>query len=78
MLIYTQIYMERNDISTITVTRKGENNVYVKAIEIEWLRYLGFSEKEIDSGVIKLIVKADFAENKKVPFIGIGKAKDQK
>lgn len=70
--------MDRNDIQTVTITRKGENNVYVKAIEVEWLRYLGFTEKEIDSGEIKLVVKADFAEHKKVPFIGIGKAQVQK
>lgn len=68
--------MERNDVSTITVSKKGEQ-VYMKAIEVEWLRYLGFSEKEIDSGSIKLIVKADYAENRKVPFIGIGKADKQ-
>ena len=78
MLIVLSIDMERNDIQTITLTRKGKSGVYVKAIEVEWLRYLGFTDDEIESDQIKLVIKADFAERRKVPFIGIGKAQNQK
>ena len=56
------MFMERNDIQTITLKR-APNGVYNKAIE---------------SDEIHLVIKADFAEHKKVPFIGIGKARDQK
>lgn len=69
--------MERNDIQTVTLKR-APNGVYNKAIESDWLKYLGFTEKELDSGEIKIVIKADFAEHKKVPFVGIGKARDQK
>ncbi len=77
MLIVLSIDMERNDIQTITLTRKGKSGVYIKAIEVEWLRYLGFTDDEIDSDQIKLVIKADFAERRKVPFIGIGKAQQK-
>lgn len=65
--------MQRNDISTIKLVRASDRGSYLKAIEEDWLRYLGFSEKEINSGSIELVVKADYSKKHDGPFIGIGK-----
>lgn len=64
--------MQNGDIRTIIVKRT-EAGAYMKSIETDWLRYLGFSEKEIDAGEIKLVVKADVSDRKKLKFIGIGR-----
>jgi len=64
--------MENGDVQTITI-RRNSTGAYVKAIEVDWLRYLGFSDKEIDAGELKLVVKADVSDRKKLKFIGIGR-----
>ena len=64
--------MENGDVRTITI-KKTDAGAFVKAIEYEWLRYMGFSEKEIAADEITVIVKADISDRKKLRFIGIGK-----
>jgi hypothetical protein len=64
--------METGDIRTVVV-KKTDAGAFVKAIEYEWLRYMGFSEKEIAADEITLIFKADISDRKKLKFIGIGR-----
>lgn len=65
--------MQKNDVTTIKLTRSSTRGSYLKAIEEDWLRYLGFSDKEIDSNEIELVFKADYSDKHKHPFIGIGR-----
>lgn len=64
--------METGDIRTIRV-KKMESGAFMKAIEYEWLRYIGFSEKELAEDEITIVIKADVSDRKKIKFIGIGK-----
>ena len=64
--------MHVGDIATVKIKLQS-NGVYVKAIEKEWLVYLGFSEKEIDSGEVELVFKAELSDHKKFKYIGFGK-----
>lgn len=67
--------MERNDVQTFSIKRQPDQ-VYVKAMEVEWLLYLGFTREEIESNQITLVIKADYGKHGN--FIGIGKAEVQK
>jgi len=64
--------MEIGDKQTITIKRNA-TGAYVKAIEVDWLRYMGFSDAEINSGELVVVVKADVSDRKKLKFIGIGR-----
>lgn len=66
--------METGDVRTIKIP-KNSTGAFMKAIELEWLRYLGFSDKEIDGkeAEIVLVIKADISDRKKLKFIGIGR-----
>lgn len=69
--------METGDKQTITIKRNS-TGAYVKSIEVDWLRYMGFTDKEIDSGELVVVVKADISDRKKLKFIGIGRPEAQK
>lgn len=64
--------MDYGDIQTFEITKK-DNGAYMKSFEVEWLKYLGFTDKEIESGKIKLVIKADISTRKGLKFIGIGR-----
>ena len=64
--------MESGDIRTIRIP-KNSAGAFIKTVEYEWLRYMGFSEKELEGDEIVLVVKADVSDRKKIKFIGIGR-----
>lgn len=63
--------MYSGDITTKKTYKSGDSCVFI--IEKDWLRYLGFSEKEIEKGDVELVFKAEQSEKHKQPFIGFGK-----
>lgn len=66
--------MDRKDIQTIVITKRADG-AYIKAIEQDWLKYLGFTEKEFSGDEIILVVQADYSKRYGQPFIGIAKKK---
>jgi hypothetical protein len=69
--------MNVGDIATVKLKLQS-NGVYVKAIEKEWLKYLGFSDEEIEGGEIELVFKAEISDHKKFNYIGFGKSSGKK
>ncbi len=50
--------MQENDTFTISI-KKAPNSAFMKAFEKDWLGYLGFSKKELNTlKEISLILKA--------------------
>ena len=64
--------MERGDTQTKTFTRSPGGSYQWTILE-DFLRYLGYSEKEIESGEIQLTFKAEFSKTHGQTFIGFGK-----
>ena len=64
--------MKEGDITTIVVKR-SPSGVFLKAIEKEWLQYLGFTDDELATDSVELVFKADVSGNKGIKYIGFGK-----
>jgi hypothetical protein len=64
--------MREGDIQTIKIT-KNSQGAFIKVIEYEWLRYVGFTEKELEQDSLELVMKAEVSEHKKIPYVGMGK-----
>lgn len=69
--------MESGDIQTFYIKRNS-NGAFVKNFELDWLRFMGFTDKELatEEIEIKLIAKAEVSENKKYPYLGIGRKRE--
>lgn len=68
---------ERNDVKTLEVGKgRGmvDNNgsLYLTLSE-EMLAYVGTTTERILNGQDKLVLKFDFAEKRKIAFLGLGK-----
>lgn len=55
---------------SVSVKRVGRGS-YLKALETDWLRHLGFSDKELEGGEIDLVFKAGRSDRQ--PIITISR-----
>ena len=64
--------MHFGDITTKAI-KKPDGGSYLLIVELDWLEYVGFTVKELESGEINIVLKADKSEKHGHNYIGFGK-----
>jgi len=65
--------MHEGDTQTISLRKNTPNTSYIKVFEHDWLRYMGFTDKELEQDELLLVVKAEVSPTKKLKYLGFGK-----
>lgn len=72
--------MDYGNILTVELTKRA--GCFQKAFELDWLEYVGFDRDKLsalpEGATIKLVMKADVSEHKKLKFLGFGQPEKKK
>ena len=65
--------MHEGDTITFALKKNSANGNFQKVFEQDWLRYMGFTEDDLQKDELLLVVKAEVSPTKKLKYLGFGK-----